>query len=65
MAISTVDGPMLLIRKLGGLMFVFVGCLGTAIGFETGSTGLIATGIVALAFGASLLVLKIVRRNTG
>jgi hypothetical protein len=59
MAISTVDGPMLLIKKLGGLMFVFVGCLGTAIGFETGSTGLIATGIVALAFGASLSCSKL------
>jgi LPXTG-motif cell wall-anchored protein len=65
MAISTVDGPMLLIKKLGGMMFVFAGCLAIAIGFETGSTGLIAIGIVALAVGVSLLVLKIRRRNAG
>jgi len=65
MAVSAVDGPMLLVKKLGGLLFVFAGCLATAIGFETGSTGLIATGIVALAVGVSLLILKIVRRNAG
>ena len=65
MAISAVDGPMLLIKKLGGLMFVLAGCLAIAIGFETGSTGLIAIGIVALAVGVSLLVLKIRRRNAG
>lgn len=65
MAISTVDGRMLLIKKLGGLMFILAGCLAIAIGFKSASTGLIAIGIVALAVGVSLLVLKIRRRNAG
>ena len=65
MATSAVDGSMLLIKKLGGLMFVLAGFLGIAIGLETGSTGLIAIGIVALAVGLSLIVLKIRRRNAG
>jgi hypothetical protein len=65
MAISAVDGPMLLIKKVGGLMFVLAGFLGMAIGLETGSPGLIATGIVALAVGISLIVLKVRRRNAG
>jgi len=63
MAISIDHGPLLAIKKLWGLMFVILGCLSTAIGFESGSTWLIATGIVALALGVSLLVLKILRRN--
>jgi LPXTG-motif cell wall-anchored protein len=65
MAMSAVDGPMLLIKKLGGLMFVLAGFLGIAIGLETGSNVLIATGIVALVVGVSLIVLKIKRRNAG
>jgi hypothetical protein len=65
MAIGAVDGPMLLIKKLGGLMFVLAGFLGMAFGLETGSTGLIATGVIALAVGLSLIVLKIRRRNAG
>jgi NaMN:DMB phosphoribosyltransferase len=63
MAISIDHGPMLAIKKLWGLMFIILGCLGTAIGFETGSTWLLAGGIVALAVGATLLALKILRRN--
>jgi hypothetical protein len=47
MAMSIDHGPMLLIKKLWGLMFVVLGCLSTAIGFETGPIGLIATGIIA------------------
>jgi hypothetical protein len=62
---SAVDGMMLLMKKLGGLVLVLLGCLGVAIGFEAGSTGLIAVGVVALAAGVILLVPKIVRRNPG
>ena len=43
MATSTVDGSMLLIKKLGGLLFVLAGFLGIAIGVKTESTGLIVT----------------------
>ena len=64
MATSTVQDPMLFIKKLWGLLYVVLGCLGTAIGFETGSTRLIAAGIVALVVGVSLLALKVIRRNT-
>jgi len=55
---------MLFIKKLWGLLYVVLGCLGIAIGFETGSTWLIAAGIVALVVGVSLLALKVIRRNT-
>jgi uncharacterized membrane protein YjjP (DUF1212 family) len=65
MATSTVQGPTLFIKKLWGLLYVILGCLGTAIGFEIGSTWLIAAGIIALVIGVSLLVLKIMRRNAG
>jgi hypothetical protein len=50
MAISAVDGPMLLIKKLGGLMFVLAGFLGMAIGLETGSPGLILRVSLLLRF---------------
>jgi uncharacterized membrane protein YjjP (DUF1212 family) len=65
MATSTVQGPTLFIKKLWGLLYVILGCLGTAIGFEIGSTWLIAAGIIALVVGVSLLVLKIMGRNAG
>jgi len=55
---------MLFIKKLWGLLYIVLGCLGIAIGYETGSTWLIAAGIVALVVGVSLLALKVIRRNT-
>jgi LPXTG-motif cell wall-anchored protein len=64
MATSTVQGPMLFIKKLWGLLYVVLGCLGIAIGYENGSNWLIAAGIVALVAGVSLLALKVIRRNT-
>jgi hypothetical protein len=63
MATSAVDGMMLLMKKLGGLVLVLLGCLGVGIGFGTNSMGLVAVGVVALAVGIVLLMLKIVRRN--
>ena len=65
MVTDAAHGPMLLVKKLGGLVLVLLGCLGVAIGFESASTGLIAAGIAALAIGAGLLALKIIRRNAG
>ena len=64
MVASAVQGPMLFIKKLWGLLYVVLGCLATAIGFETGSAWLIVAGIVALVVGVSLLALKVIRRNT-
>jgi hypothetical protein len=65
MVAQTSDGPILLVKKLGGLFAIIVGCLLTAVGvtFESGGTTFI--GVLLLVIGAVLLVLKIVRRNEG
>ena len=63
MTTSAVDGMMLLMKKVGGLILVLLGCLGVGIGFGTDSMGLVAVAVVALAVGIVLLMLKIVRRN--
>ena len=63
MATSTVQGPALFMKKFWGLLYVVLGCLGTAAGLEIGSTWLTIAGIVALAIGVSLLALKVIRRN--
>jgi hypothetical protein len=69
MAAYAADGTMLLIKKFGGMVLIFFGILGIAIGLEYRSNGLsvglIVAGIVALACGMGLLALKIVRRNAG
>lgn len=63
MVAQTSDGHVLLIKKLGGLLAIILGCLLTAVGvtFESGGTTFI--GVLLLIVGAGLLVLKIVRRN--
>lgn len=62
------DGRVLLMKKFGGILLIVLGILGIAIGLEYRSNGLsiglIAAGIIALACGMGLLVLKIIRRNT-
>jgi uncharacterized membrane protein HdeD (DUF308 family) len=69
MAVNTADGALLLVKKFGGLVLIFFGILGVALGLEYRSNGLspelIAAGIVALVCGMALLALKIVRRNPG
>jgi hypothetical protein len=61
------DGALLLVKKLGGVVLILFGIIGIAIGLEyhtTGfSAGITGAGIVALAWGMALLVLKIIRRN--
>jgi hypothetical protein len=57
------EKPILLIKKLGGLVLVILGCLLAATGYSTGGTALGIIGIGLLAGGLLLLVLKIVRRN--
>jgi uncharacterized membrane protein HdeD (DUF308 family) len=57
------EGSVLLIKKLGGLILIILGCLLTAAGFNSGATAQVVLGIVLLAAGMALLVLKIVRRN--
>jgi hypothetical protein len=63
MVASTSDGRVLLVKKLGGLFSVIVGCLLTAVGVTFESTGTIVVGALFLALGAVLLTLKIIRRN--
>jgi len=63
MTAYTADGATLLLKKFGGLVLIVLGVLGIAIGFEYSSSGLVVAGIIALAFGMGLLVLKIIRRN--
>ena len=57
------EKPVLLLKKLGGLVLVIFGCILTAAGVETGAMALTAAGIVLLSVGLGLLVLKIIRRN--
>jgi hypothetical protein len=57
------EGPILLAKKFGGLVLVFLGLLGVAFGYEYGSGSLMVGGVVALVVGAGLLALKVIRRN--
>lgn len=62
MAIAA-EGPVLLIKKLGGVILLGLGVLLTALGMSSASNGLTTIGIVALVAGAILFALKILRRN--
>jgi Flp pilus assembly protein TadB len=59
------EGPILLAKKLGGLLLIIVGCLLTAVGVNAASTGLTVVGALLVIAGLVLLVLKILRRNEG
>jgi hypothetical protein len=65
MVAQTTDGHVMLVKKLGGLLAIIIGCLLTGIGvtFEYGGTTF--AGVLFLIFGAILLVLKIMKRNEG
>jgi hypothetical protein len=63
MVASASDGHVLLVKKLGGLISVIIGCLLTGVGVTFESTGTIVVGVLFLALGAVLLTLKIIRRN--
>ena len=63
MAGHAAEGPILGIKKLGGLLLVILGCLLIAAAVSAGYTGLSVAGGVLVALGAVLLALKIVRRN--
>jgi len=65
MVAQTSDGHVLLTKKLGGLFAIIIGCALTAVGATFESTGTLVLGVLFLALGAALLVLKIVRRNQG
>ena len=57
------EGPMLMAKKFGGLVLVFLGLLGAAFGYEYSSGWLTAAGVVAIVVGAALLAIKVIRRN--
>ncbi|WP_338689770.1 hypothetical protein V5279_27240 [Bradyrhizobium sp. 26S5] len=57
------DGQLLLVKKLGGLIAIVLGCLLTAVGVTFESTSTIVVGLLFLVLGAVLLTLKIMRRN--
>jgi hypothetical protein len=65
MVAQTGDGHVLLTKKLSGLFAIIIGCLLTAVGVTFESTGTTILGVLFLALGAALLVLKIIRRNQG
>lgn len=65
MVAQTSDGHVLLVKKLGGLIAIIIGCLLTAVGVSFESSGTTFLGVLFLAVGAILLVLKIIRRNQG
>jgi uncharacterized membrane protein len=65
MVASTSDGHFLLVKKLGGLIAIIIGCLLTAIGAAYESASTTTVGVAFLVLGAVLLVLKIIRRNQG
>jgi len=67
MAAKTANGPLLLIKKLGGIVLILFGIIGIAVGLEYRTTafspGITGAGIVALLLGMAVLALKIMRRN--
>ena len=65
MVAQTTDGHVLLVKKLGGLIALVIGCLLTAVGVTFESGGTTFFGVLFLVLGAGLLVLKIVKRNEG
>jgi len=65
MRMDAAEGPALLIKKVAGLFLILLGFVGIAFGVESGSTGLLVSGVVAALIGIGLLALKVVRRNAG
>jgi hypothetical protein len=63
MAGHAAEGPILGIKKLGGLLLVILGCLLIAAAVSAGYTGLSVAGGALVALGVVLLALKVVRRN--
>jgi uncharacterized membrane protein HdeD (DUF308 family) len=60
---AAIDSPILLIKKLGGLLLLVIGLVMTALGANNGSTALIMLGTLVLVAGIALLAFKIFRRN--
>jgi hypothetical protein len=65
MATFADEKPLLLVKKFAGVLLLLAGLLVTAFGFGGGSNGLGILGLLLLAVGVVLLVLKVIRRNEG
>jgi drug/metabolite transporter (DMT)-like permease len=65
MVAHSVEAPVMLMKKLGGMVSLIIGCLLTALGIEFQSTSSTVVGVLFLVLGAALLALKIIRRNQG
>jgi hypothetical protein len=65
MAAHADDKPVLLIKKFGAVASLVLGLLLTATGLSGEYPTLTMVGVLLLALGAILLVLKILRRNRG
>ena len=65
MAEYATEKPVLLIKKIGGVLLLICGLLLAALAYSDGSTGLMVLGVLLAAAGLALMVLKIVRRNAG
>ena len=63
MATYVSEKPVLLIKKLGGILLLVIGLLLAASGLNGGYHGLTLIGALLLVTGVALIVLKIVRRN--
>jgi uncharacterized membrane protein HdeD (DUF308 family) len=63
MAAYASDKPVLLLKKLSGVLTLLLGLLLTATGLSGGYHGLTAIGLLLLVTGVALLVAKIIRRN--
>ncbi|MBR1146077.1 hypothetical protein [Bradyrhizobium sp. AUGA SZCCT0431] len=57
------EGPVLLAKKLGGLLLIVLGCLLLVAGINLESTVLSLLGALSLIAGLIFWVLKIIRRN--
>jgi hypothetical protein len=53
MAANTANGPLLLVKKLGGVVLILFGIIGIAVGLEYRSTG-ISAGVAGADCGACL-----------
>lgn len=65
MAATTSMKPVLLMKKLGGMISLILGTVLTALGYSIESTATTLIGVVLLVAGAIVLALKIIRRNQG
>ena len=63
MVARTDEVPVLLAKKLGGLLLIVLGCLLLVAGTNLESTAVSALGVLSLIAGVIFWILKIIRRN--